>query len=684
MKMHCILLRCLLGAMPLTAPLGLRASPLTWFPGPPLDEPVSGAATVVNRGANLLIGGDSFSVRQLAATNSYWTYELPFYNTAYAAGAVADGGLIIVYGGNDGTTSTSTVIGYSTSDNAMVLSSMSVPRSYLGYAPDRNGYAYAIGGLDDNGQPLSSAERYNMDSDSWAPIASLPAASYNFPAVFDRTNRIYIFGGRTNTTFGAETATVLRYSVNGNTWTNLAPMPIAVAGSAATWGPDGKIYVVGGVSSGVTTNVVQVYNPAANTWTLSTPLPEGLSAAALGVDTLGRLVVMGGLDAESNDVSDVWRSQQLTAPDSAPAFVLYPGNSAAYQAPYVSSISATGNPQPTFLLVNGPAGMQVDFYSGAITWTPQSDQIGSNSVTIRATNYAGFADWNFTITVPNPAPTNPSHLTVVGVTDNSVTLSWDPESPVVGPTTYRVYLRHVLHDPRGSGATIWYTQIGDTVTAPTITITGLTPGLGQSYYVVATAPGGTSDYGSGISATTTAPQGPPALFVTEITSTSVGLAWVPAPGPAQNSLYSPIISYTIMERNVSVSPAVNVPTVTNITGTNGTITGLTPGRSHIWFVAGVDAAGNASALTYVYVIVTNAIPSPPVLSGATLSPNAGLRFTVSQGSSLQTVLIQATTTPANSNSWVQIGSVLPTSNPFTFTDPDAAQYQMRFYRLVAH
>jgi len=203
MKTHgFILWRCLLGLALLIAPHGLRASPLTWFPGPSLDEPVSGAATVVNSGANLLIGGDSFSVRQLGATNIYWTYELPFYNTAYAAGAVASGGLIIVYGGNDGTASTSAVIGYDTTDSATALSSMSVPRSYLGYAPDRDGNAYAIGGLDGNGQPLSSAERYNMDANTWAPIASLPAPAYDFPAVFDRTNRIYIFGGRTNTALG--------------------------------------------------------------------------------------------------------------------------------------------------------------------------------------------------------------------------------------------------------------------------------------------------------------------------------------------------------------------------------------------------------------------------------------------------------------------------------------------------
>jgi hypothetical protein len=50
---------------------------------------------------------------------------------------------------------------------------------------------------------------------------------------------------------------------------------------------------------------------------------------------------------------------------------------------------------------------------------------------------------------------------------------------------------------------------------------------------------------------------------------------------------------------------------------------------------------------------------------------------------LQTVLIQASTNPADPNSWLQIGSVLPSSNPFTFTDTNAWQYPMRFYRIAA-
>jgi hypothetical protein len=135
---------------------------------------------------------------------------------------------------------------------------------------------------------------------------------------------------------------------------------------------------------------------------------------------------------------------------------------------------------------------------------------------------------------------------------------------------------------------------------------------------------------------------------------------------------------------VSDSPVVNVPTVANITGTNGTVTGLVPGRSHIWFVAGVDAYGNSSSLTYLYVVVTNPIPVTPILSRAALLPSGAFQFTVSEGgSSLQTAISQATANPGAPASWAQVSSVLPATNPFTFTDPNAAQYPMRFYRLVA-
>ena len=667
--------------------LHVTAAPLAWYPGPLVDPPFSGAAAVVfPRLGNVLIGGDGFAdyyypltyPESLAATNLYWNYLPAIYSLNIAPGAVTSGGMIIMYGGSDGTGSTSATFGYSPSgDTPQTFASMSVARSWLGYAPDRSGNAYAIGGLDDAGQPLASAERFNPESGAagtWSGIASLPAARYDFPAVFDGTNQIYTFGGRTNTSAGTETATVLRYSVSRNTWTNLAAMPVATAGSAAALGVDGKIYVVGGVSDGVTIDVVQVYDPAANSWAISTPLPESLSGSAMGVDSSGRLLVMGGMDIDGNDVGDVWRSQQLGAADSAPVIVQFPATNATYMVPYASSINATGSPPPTYLLVSGPAGLQVNNYSGAITWTPQGlDQIGTVPVIIRATNYAGYADWNFAITVPNPPPAPVANLAVVGVTEDSVTLSWAPEDPVVGPVTYSVYLRHVLHDPKGSGATIWYTQIGSATTATTITISGLAAGLTQAYYVVATGAGGSSGYSSAISATTLSAPAPSNLRVIGLTSTTLTLAWDPPVGPV------PVVSYQVL--GVFNGVFVQYPlSFANITNTSFKITGLAPGTALLPGVAARDVYGNLSAYAYFPSLVVNPAPVEVKAGGAAMLPDGSFQFTAN-GASGQTAVVETTTNLADPASWTLLTSFLPTNSAFTITEENPLTGE-RFYRVT--
>ena len=664
----------------------LGAAPLAWFPGPAVDPPFSGAATVVFSGlGNILIGGDGDAnyyypltyPESLSATNLYWNYLAPIYSLNLAPGAVASGGMIILYGGTDGTAATSAVIGYSPSGDApLTLASMSIARAHLGYAPDRNGNAYAIGGLDDSGQPLASAERYHPDTDTWGAIASLPTARYNFPTVFNRTNYIYIFGGYTDATSGMESATVLRYSISANTWTAMAPLPMAVAGSAAALGPDGKIYVAGGTSGGATTSAVQVYDPAANAWTISTPLPEGLSASAMGVDSLGRLILMGGVDTNGYDVGDVWRSQRLNVPDSAPGLTQYPATNGMYQVPYVSSINATGSPPPTYSLAGGPAGMQVDPYSGAITWTPQGlDQIGSIPVTVQASNYAGVTNWSFAITVPNPPPTVLTNLTVVGVTETSVTLAWAPEDPVAGPVTYSVWLRHVLHDPKGSGATIWYTQIGSTTTMPTITISGLAAGLSQTYYVVATGAGGKSGY-AGIAATTLPAPMPTNLRVTGLTTTTISLAWDAPVGPI------PVASYEVLGwfNGIAAQYPLAYP---NISGTAVTLTGLAPGTALLWGVSVRDTLGNISSYDYLPSLVVNPVPKQAALTAAAAPlATGGFQFAVA-ASAIQTTLVQATTNLADPASWVTIATNPPTSSTFNFTDPNASQFPTRYYRVLS-
>jgi len=454
------------------------------------------------------------------------------------------------------------------------------------------------------------------------------------------------------------------------------PCPFPSPAARRRWGADGKIYVVGGVSGGVTTNVVQVYNPGLNSWTLSTPLPEGLSAAAMGVDSLGRLMVMGGLDPNGNDVADVWRSQQLNAPDTAPVFTQFPGTTDTYLAAYSSTIAATGNPQPVYVLVSGPTNLTVDYFSGQISWTPQGlGQIGSIPVTIAATNYAGATNWAFNITVPNPRPTTPTNLYLLNATETSATLAWAPEDPVAGSVTYSVFIPHPYHSPKGSGGGVNYQLVGSTPTT-NLTISGLTPNTSYTFDVNATGPGGTSGY-AGIGLTTPGPQPPSNLRVTGITSTSISLAWDPSPGPV------PIVRYEILGWIGGLFPTLSYGT--NFTGAAATVTGLTPGTYEEWSIAGFDAEGIVSGFA-PGIFVVNPAPTPAALSlpaAPSFNPaSGGFQFAV-QLNAVQTTYIQATTNLANPTAWVTIATNPPSSSVFNFTDPNAGVFPVRYYRVIS-
>lgn len=94
---------------------------------------------------------------------------------------------------------------------------------------------------------------------------------------------------------------------------------------------------------------------------------------------------------------------------------------------------------------------------------------------------------------------------------------------------------------------------------------------------------------------------------------------------------------------------------------DGTVTGLTPG---------VRVCGLSPGLTRK-------------VGGATPNPDGSFQFTAQLGPILQTVVIETTTNLTDSNSWAPIATFLPGSSPFTFTDTNASQFGLRFYRVIA-
>jgi hypothetical protein len=71
--------------------------------------------------------------------------------------------------------------------------------------PKENFRVYVIGGLDENGTPLSTCEKYNPGDNTWSDIAPLPYTLYNCNASFapdygksmaTTLGYIYVVGGQ--------------------------------------------------------------------------------------------------------------------------------------------------------------------------------------------------------------------------------------------------------------------------------------------------------------------------------------------------------------------------------------------------------------------------------------------------------------------------------------------------------
>jgi len=585
----------------------LSASPLQWNAGNPLTTPCSNMAVAVDSSGGLvfLLGGNvpANPLTGLQAGNLYplgWAYlAVPLDTTRVGAGAAMDPstpGQELVYGGSEaGTAISSAGSGGLTDVNNSFnnVANMSVARAYLGYATDA-GNAYAIGGMDDQGNILSSVEYFNANG-RWVSVKAMPTARWAFPAVDDGAGHIYVFGGGTTSSAASVSNTVYVYTVATNTWATVASMPAATRESAAALGPDGNIYVVGGSSGAGALNTVQIFNLASQSWSLGVSLPAAVRSASAVVDAGGHLNVLGGIDATGKLVSTTWTTQVLNQPDSAPVFTSLPSLVGSSLVPYNYQPAASGNPQPTYSLVSGPAGMSYNPKSNLLTWTPSATQTGRFTVVVQAINRAGAIEQNFVINVQGPAPTPPTGVTVSGITDVSATLQWKASTvPGGAPITYRIS-QVVCHSGRGGGCgTVIY---ADNISGTTAAISGLKPGLGYAPTVSAIANAHVVAGGSVSFVTTSVPM-PQNLVISAVTQTTATLSWSIPP-------HTSAASFEII--NMSVKVLAKVPG--NLR--SYTVTGLTPNTYQGLYMAALDAYGYSSGASPTIYFQTL---SPPVLS----------------------------------------------------------------------
>jgi hypothetical protein len=160
------------------------------------------------------------------------------------------------------------------------------------------GELYVSGGHDGSNGLSSSVEKYTPSSDNWSAVAPLLTARSNHAAVVVGS-AMYVLGGivagaRVNE---VSTSSVLKFDSMQDTWSQVAPMPVAIHSFAAcAIGSD--IYTFGGHGDGYQASVFDIET---NTWSTLAPMPHAcsfISASVLdgqvyivGVDTSGRVVL---------------------------------------------------------------------------------------------------------------------------------------------------------------------------------------------------------------------------------------------------------------------------------------------------------------------------------------------------------------------------------------------------------
>jgi Kelch motif len=180
-------------------------------------------------------------------------------------------------------------------------------------------HIYVVGGfIPPNLQTTDQVARYDIATGSWSNVAPLPIA-VNHPAVAAGTGRcagsLYVYGGYTaNGALSDEIDALQRFDPRTGSWTRLPGS--GVARGAATLASVGcSLYAIGGVSGGAAQTLVQVYDIRSGSWRPGPGMKvarEHLASVAIR----GRVLVLGGrsggnLDAveELDTRSRKWRSR---------------------------------------------------------------------------------------------------------------------------------------------------------------------------------------------------------------------------------------------------------------------------------------------------------------------------------------------------------------------------------------
>jgi N-acetylneuraminic acid mutarotase len=256
----------------------------------------------------------AFSIPVVRATEDTWTKKAPMHEAREKLGVAAVNGKIYAIGGDTLSAfwtfsqgfsgkPTGGVVGtneeYDPATNTWTFKTpMLTPRTGFAIASYKN-KIYCIGGATSHdiytGANLTAVnEVYNTATDTWETKAPMPTATWGIPA--NAINgKIYVidWGGK-----------VYVYDIAADSWStkSTTPTPSAAGFSGHVSAVvNGKIHIIGGLSTSLDSNLHQVYDPVTDNWTYVSSPPnsignafgKGAAAATTGELALKRIYALG-------------------------------------------------------------------------------------------------------------------------------------------------------------------------------------------------------------------------------------------------------------------------------------------------------------------------------------------------------------------------------------------------------
>jgi N-acetylneuraminic acid mutarotase len=172
---------------------------------------------------------------------------------------------------------------------------MQSPRESEAQVALSNGSVLAVGGIDNFGNILASAELFNPATNTWSTTGSMGAGRQQPAAVVLTNGDVLVTGGLG--TGGAVLRTAELYSSAKKTWSPAGSLSVARFAHSATLLQDGRVLVTGGCTvSGacVATGASELYNPATNTWSTTGALKTARRSHNAVRLNDGRVLAIGG------------------------------------------------------------------------------------------------------------------------------------------------------------------------------------------------------------------------------------------------------------------------------------------------------------------------------------------------------------------------------------------------------